>query len=560
MSYDLREFHAPRLSGAPLRAFVLALERAPWLVSGRLMRDAGIERFRRATLSDPPSVRPELPRITAEDPAASDPAAVLAAAAALPAASAPGFSFEDTAAYEAAYREGRLTPVEVAERLLAALGESEANAPPLRLIVAQDPADLRAQAEASAARHARGAPLSPLDGVPVAIKDELDQRGYRTRVGTAFISRDAREDASVVARLRAAGALLYGKANMHEIGIGNTGLNPHHGTARNPYGLGHHTGGSSSGSAACVAAGLGPLAVGADGGGSIRTPAALCGLVGLKATFGRISEHGAFPLCWSVAHVGPIGATVRDVALGYALLAGVDPLDPQTRGQPAPTLAGAERGDLQGVRVGVYRPWFEDATPEVVAACRAALALLEAAGAEVIEVELPDLELARVAHAITIASEMASSMDTIGARPQDHALDVRVPLALARLLSSRDYVQAQRARTRFARACERVYEQVDLVATPSAGSAAPPIPSGAALRTGQTDLATTVALMRFVFPANLNGYPALTVPAGYDAAGLPLGLHLMGRPWEEALLLRAGAAVERAVERRAPAWHRRLLS
>ncbi|HBP22505.1 MAG TPA: amidase, partial [Planctomycetes bacterium] len=183
---------------------------------------------------------------------------------------------------------------------------------------------------------------------------------------------------------------------------------------------------------------------------------------------------------------------------------------------------------------------------------------LEAAGATRHEVSLPGLELARVAHAVTIASEMAVSMEAAGAKPSDHGLDVRVTLALARLLTQRDYVDAQRVRTRFCRDSARAFEEVDLIATPNAAGPAPAIPAGAALETGITELQTTVSLMRFVFPANLNGYPALSVPAGY-ANGLPLGLHLMGRPWEEGLLLRAAAVVEAGIERRAPRLHFRLL-
>ena len=558
MSYDLQAVRTPRLSGAALRAFVAAVERQPTqaLLARRLLRDAGILRLRAARLSEEPTFRP--PRRPGP-PRPAPGAAPVARAAALADAPPPGFAHERASDFCAAYASGRLTPLDVAERLLTALDESERHQPPLGAIVERDAADLRAQAAASAERYARGAPLGPLDGVPVAVKDELDQVPYPTHVGTAFLSERPAADACVVARLRAAGALLFGKAGMHEIGIGNTGLNPHYGTARNPYDLARHTGGSSSGSGAAVAAGLGPLAVGADGGGSIRTPAGLCGVVGLKATYGRISEQGAFPLCWSVGHVGPIGASVRDAALGYALMAGPDPADPWSLDQPPLELEDLTRADLSGVRIGVYRPWFEDAEPSAVAAAEAGLRLLEAAGATRREVSLPGLELARVAHAVTIAREMAASMDAIGADPALHGLDVRVTLALARLLSERDYVAAQRVRTRFCRESARAFGEVDLVATPNAAGPAPLVPGGAALETGITDLETTVALMRFVFPANLNGYPALSVPAGY-AEGLPLGLHLMGRPWEEGLLLRAAAVVEAGVERRAPELHFRLLA
>jgi Asp-tRNA(Asn)/Glu-tRNA(Gln) amidotransferase A subunit family amidase len=558
--YDLRVLKAPLVSGAPLRAFTWALERSParGLIANQLLRDAGIVDFRQVDLAEAPSVRPALPRPGTGSEASAASPLDLASPAGL--TSPDDLPWATSAAFREAYRAGTTTPSQVAERFLSAYAESEANQPPLRCLSAQDPSDLRAQAAASDARWAAGEPLGPLDGVPIAIKDELDQIGYPTTVGTRFLARGpARAEATVTARLRAAGALLIGKANMHEIGIGCTGLNPHHGTVRNPYDLGRHTGGSSSGSGAIVAAGLCPIAIGADGGGSVRIPAGICGVVGLKATFGRISEHGAFPLCWSVAHVGPLAVSVADVALTYAAIAGPDPLDPGSLDQPAPDLARLDDLDLSGVRVGIYRPWFEDAEPDQVTACRAALDWLQAAGASLVEVELPDLELARVAHAITITSEMNASMEAGYARHRkDFGLDVRVTLALTRRLTGRDYVRAQRARTRFTAHCERVFREVDLLATPTTGRTAPPIPE-ASLPAGVSDLTTVGKLMRFAFPANLTGYPALSVPAGYDAAGLPVGFQLMARPWEESLLLRAAQVVERAAPRRAPAWQRSLL-
>ncbi|MBL4849662.1 MAG: amidase [Planctomycetes bacterium] len=527
------------------------------MIANRLLRDAGIIDFRGVELSEAPSVRPELPQPGTEQAHAGedfDPA--------LPASLAPpsDLPFEPSAAFREAYVEGRLTPTQVAERFLAAHRESDAGDRPLRALSAQNEADLRAQAAAADERWAAGKPLSPLDGVPVAVKDELDQVGYPTTVGTRFLGAGpARNDATVAARLRAAGALLIGKANMHEIGIGTTGLNPHHGTARNPYDLGTHTGGSSSGSAAIVAAGLCPIAIGADGGGSVRIPAGLCGVVGLKATFGRVSEHGAYPLCWSVAHVGPLATCVADTALAYAVIAGPDPQDSNSTGQPLPTLSGLKDLDLSGVRVGIFSPWFDHAHPDQVSACRAALGWLEAAGATLQEIVLPDLELARVAHAITITSEMNASIEHLYDRHRkDFGLDVRVTLALTRRLTGRDYVRAQRARTRFMAHCEKLFTEIDLLATPTTGSTAPPIPEST-LPGGVSDLTTVGKLMRFAFPANLTGYPALSVPAGYDSGGLPIGFQLMARPWEETLLLRAGQVVEAAAPRRAPRWHRRLL-
>src|SRR5690606_12781061 len=253
---------------------------------------------------------------------------------------------------------------------------------PLRAFRATMRDDIMSQAAASATRLRAGTPRSLLEGVPVAVKDEVDQVPYGTTVGTSFMGKTpATEDATIVARLRAAGALLIGKANMHEIGINPDGFNGHYGIIRNPYSLDCHAGGSSNGSAAAVAAGFCPVAIGADGGGSIRIPAALTGLVGLKATFGRISEHGAAPLTWTMGHLGPIAATVSDAALVYACIAGPDPRDPNSLHQPAVSLEGWNSTDLRGLRLGIFRPWFEHAEAAIVEDCERVVEQLVGMGA-----------------------------------------------------------------------------------------------------------------------------------------------------------------------------------
>ena len=561
MSYDLTAIQSPRLAGTGLRILTGALESplTRWMLMPKLLRDAGIGAFRERVLDEAPSVRPPLPgRGALEDGPTGDQPAPLALCEAAP--ESPGFAFETVADFARAYRSAEASPVDVARRLLEACRVLDERDPAMRLMIAQDADDVMAQAEASAERFARGEPLGVFDGVPVAVKDELDQVPYPTTVGTSFLGTSpATEDATVVARFREQGALLLGKTAMHEIGIGVTGLNPHHGTPRNPYDPGHHTGGSSSGPAAVVAAGLCPVAIGADGGGSIRTPAALCGVVGLKATYGRISEHGAFPLCWSVGHVGPLAATALDAALAYGVMGGFDPADPYTAVQPPPSLDGVDDADLSGMTIGVYRPWFEDAEPDVVGACDGLLRSLEGRGATVREVDLPDLELARVAHLISIASEMLTSMGPLlGEHRSKLGLDVRTNLALAGQLTSVDYVKAQRARTRVSGHFAAALEGVDAIATPTTGRTAPPIRPDA-LVAGESDLNVLSALMRFVFPANLTGHPAVSIPAGYDGAGLPVGLQLIGRPWEEHRLLRIATAAEQAVERRGPTVGVRLL-
>lgn len=556
-AYDLRSVKLPYLAGTALRLFTAALE-SPLggLLIPSLFESSGITALRARSFDEAPTYLPghDVSNRAADGVSPSEwPNEIDGESAQGP--------FTTIADYARAYRSGQTTPAAVAERALAAIESSNATQPPLRAIIAVLRDEVLRQAAESTQRIQRGEARSLLEGVPVAVKDEVDLAPYPTTVGTAFLGRaPARADATVAARLRAAGALFIGKANMHEIGIGVTGLNPHHGTPRNPYAPGHFTGGSSSGSGTAVAAGLCPLAVAADGGGSIRIPAAFCGVVGLKPTFGRVSEFGAAPLCWSVAHLGPIAATAADAALGYAVMAGPDPCDPNSLHQPQPTLAGWDQADARGLSLGVFWPWFEHADAEVVSICKALVERLVDAGASLREVVIPDLEAARVAHTLTIAGEMAQAMDaTYAVHHGDHGLDVRINLALARAFATHDYIKAQRVRTRTIANFNQALADADVIVTPATGVAAPAIPP-AALPHGESDLTTLVEIMRFVTPANLTGLPAIVFPAGYTSAGLPVGLQAIGRAWDEVTLLRLARVAERLVARRAPQVSYSLLS
>jgi Asp-tRNA(Asn)/Glu-tRNA(Gln) amidotransferase A subunit family amidase len=570
MAYELKTISAPRAAGPMLRAFVAAVEGplTAQLLGGQLLASAGIPALRKAEATDHYTGRPpaaELFGARGEAPAEGEAPDPLIG---LPDAAAPlGDAPETAADFVAAYREGRATPEQVAKRVLEHSRAADRRDPQMRIFITQNEDDLLAQARESTARYERGEPLGPLDGVPVAVKDELDQRPYPTTVGTLFQGvAPAREDAEVVARLRRAGALLIGKANMVEIGLGVLGHNPSHGPVRNPYDPSRLCGGSSSGPAAAVAAGLCPIAVAADGGGSIRVPAALCGQVGFKATFGRLSERGAAPLCWSVAHLGPIAASVRDAALAYALMAGPDPRDPNSLGHAAPTIAGVfdslggeNTPPLAGVRLGFYKPWFEHAEPDVVAACAAALETLKAAGAEVVDVEVKELDLVRGVHLVTIVTEMlASQASHLPRHRSDYSLETRLNLALAGRILGSDYVHAQRLRVRLSRQILETLERVDAIVTPATAATAPLLAPDA-VRTGETNLRLTDQLMRFAPAANLVGLPAIAFPVGYDREGLPVGFQAMGRPWDERLLLRIAAVAERHVERQKPRVHFTLL-
>eukprot|EP01027_Heterolobosea_sp_BB2_P018842 GEZU01026484.1.p1 GENE.GEZU01026484.1~~GEZU01026484.1.p1 ORF type:complete len:447 (-),score=128.68 GEZU01026484.1:413-1753(-) len=428
--------------------------------------------------------------------------------------------------------------------------------------------DVMKQAKASTQRWAQGAPLSVFDGVPVAVKDEIDQVPYKTNVGTKFLgTRPAAEDATVVKRFRDAGALLFAKTNMREIGISTITLNLHeqHGVVRNPYNMKYSPGGSSSGSAAAVAVGLCPVAIGADGGGSIRVPASFCGLVGLKCTLGRVSENGAFPLCWSVAHAGPIAATGIDCAMAYSLMAGKDDKDSLTMRQPPVHLGGLEKmlrqegGDkfLNGLRIGVYWKWFNDASPTVVESCTNMLNEYKQRGAEIVPIEIPNLSVASLAHKIIIISEMAAAIDAFYPKHRtDFLLETRFALGVARTLSNVDYIQSQRIKMRAVKEFLQALDNVDVIATPTTADTSPVIDDSVIAAGGDFDLNSLSKSMFFVVFGNLTGLPCITYPVGYEqSTNLPIGLHLMAKPWKEALLLKFACVSDQIVKKSKPQQH-----
>ena len=550
-SYDLKSVKLPRLTGGGLSLMASALENGLLraLIMPSMLKSGGITDFRALSPDESPTV---FPIFFADKKAAPAEGPDLKALNKIEGRTAAAMPFRTARDYAQAYKEGKVNPEHIAKKALEAIKQADAGELKLRPFIAVNEGDVMQQARASAERWKDKKPLSVLDGVPVAVKDEVDMVPYPTTVGTKFFGRaPAKQDATAVARLRAAGALLLGKANMHEIGINPDGLNVNFGSTRNPYNLKHDTGGSSSGSATSVAAGICPLAVGADGGGSIRVPASHCGVVGLKPTFGRVSECGAAPLCWSVAHLGPIAATVEDAAIGYACMAGPDSGEPNSLHQPAVTLEQWNRGDLKGIRLGVYRPWFEHASPEVVRSCDLLLEKLASSGAQVKQIIIPGLDTMRVAHAITILSEMAASMNNYPENSKDFGAEVRVSLSLGRICTAEDYIKAQRIRTRVISAFREIYSTVDAIITPSAGITAPEVSLEDA-QGGWSDLSSTTEVMRYAFPGNLAGLPAISFPAGYDSTGLPIGMQAMGRWWEEDLLLRIAFNAEKLVERRKP--------
>ena len=542
MDYDLKSLKLPKLFGRMLSVFAAVVAgklTRPLLIAG-LLENGGIPKLQKMKFTEEPSFLP----LSIPEKHASIPMELPRHEPSNKRTASERLAFSTVRDYSLAYRQGKLTPLQVAEQVIEAIRKSDKTAPAMHIFSASYADDIRKQAEYSSELIKKGKPRSFLEGVPVAIKDEVDLMPYPTTVGTSFLgAQPVIKDAYVSARLRAAGALLVGKTNMHEIGIATNGENVHHGRIANPYDLQRDPGGSSSGSGAAVAAGIVPVAIGADGGGSIRVPASLCGVVGLKPTFGRVSEAGAAPLCWSVAHLGPLGASVEDVAMVYQIIAGPDPAEPLSQQQPPVTLEGWNKADLKGVRVGVFPDWSNHASRVIVEKNEKMIAEFENCGATLVKISIPELDAMRVAHAVTILSEMAASMQNHPEHWGDFAPSTRLSLVLGQEMSAHDYLQAQRMRTRALKIFADVFQAVDVILTPTTALTAPNVPVEAE-NDGWSDLSTDTEMMRFVFPGNLLGLPAISFPVGYNEHGMPIGMQAIGRHWDEALLLRVAYNAE----------------
>jgi aspartyl-tRNA(Asn)/glutamyl-tRNA(Gln) amidotransferase subunit A len=420
---------------------------------------------------------------------------------------------------------------------------------------------LHAEDAIQAARQAEDAlvhrhPLGPLHGVPLAVKDLFFEAGRPTTAGSRVLQDFVpQEDATVIRRLREAGAILLGRLNLHELAYGVTNENPHFGPVRNPWNPGRIAGGSSGGSAAAVAASLCLASLGTDTGGSIRIPAACCGVVGVKPTYGRVSRHGVLPLAWSLDHVGPITKSVEDAALLLEVLAGFDPRDPTTSPVPVPAYSRVLGGGLEGVRVGVPKDFFTDPAeidPAVLAAVQGAIHAMEGMGASTVEVSVPSLRDAPAVQFLTIATEASANHGgLLRTRGRDLGLDVRRRLELGEFIAAPLYVRAQQARRRLIREFADVFRHADLVVMPTLPVVAPSLGAeSVAIQGVQKRIQPT--LTRFTSPLNLTGLPAISVPCGFDSGGLPVGLQIVGRPFDEATVLRGAFVYEQA-----STWHTR---
>ncbi|MCL6444094.1 MAG: amidase [Alicyclobacillus sp.] len=421
--------------------------------------------------------------------------------------------------------------------------------PSLRAFVAINPAALDTARAIDNAR-LRGEQLGPLAGLPIAVKDLLDTHDMPTAYGGLHVGRTHRPqaDATVVRKLRMAGAVIVGKTNLHEYAFGTTTENPHFGVSANPWNRGKITGGSSGGSAAAIAAGLCFGAVGTDTGGSIRIPAALCGTVGYKPSFGMVSTAGVWPLAPSLDHVGPMTKTVEDAALLMQIMAGYDPSDPRSIRLPVRS-KWPPRGP-KPVRLGICRSFlWERCHPAVLQTVQAALAHLNTPAFEMVEVRIPHLEDVPEAQSNILSSEALSVHHAwLAERPGLYGDDVRARLEDAKRISGADYVRAIAFQEMFRGVMREVFGKVDVVVSPTTPLTATDI-GQTKTHIGVQEIQIRSHLTRLTNPWNFSGLPAISLPCGLTSDGLPVGLQLVGPRNGDAKLLAIAAQVEAALPR-----------
>jgi aspartyl-tRNA(Asn)/glutamyl-tRNA(Gln) amidotransferase subunit A len=532
----------PRLSGNVLRGIVRATDSdaVRGVVGGLMRKDLGIDEAlglpddARAAL--PLSARPwqargahprgEQELGTPETPRAHTPTA---------------------SRYARGYADRSLDPVEVTERAIRLARNLAGNRPAMGPILHFDEERALRDAKASRERWRANRPLGPLDGVVVPVKEEVDLEGHGARLGTAMPARTDAKDATVVTRLRDAGAIVIGTTCMTEYGMSPLGVSARRTLPRNAQNPKHAAGGSSTGSAVAVATGLCPVALGSDGGGSVRIPSAFNGIYGIKPTFGRVSRSGD-GFGGTMAHIGPLGASTRDLAIFLEAVSGEDAEDELTHRNPGFVrgwLEGALGGGVKGLRIGVLEEEISAADAQVARVCREALSALEREGATLVPVTL---RLAKHAPAVGYLSIGLEAFNALRSQRLNDwgslGTDLQLLCRIMSTFTSSDYLDAQCLRAGIRRDTAALLREVDLIAMPTTGRTAPVV-SDADVLGGMADTPELAAACRFAFLGNLTGLPAGTAPVGTDARGMPIGLQIMGDAWDEAGVLRVLAHLER---------------
>ena len=440
-----------------------------------------------------------------------------------------------------------VSPVEIVEAHLARIDATE---PVLNSFITLLPEEARTAARRAETEIHAGNYRGPLHGIPVGLKDLFNTAGVRTTSGSRiFDNFIPNEDCTVAARFLRAGAVLLGKLNMHPFAYGPTGENSDYGHMHNPWDPELVAGGSSGGSGSAAAAGQCAITMGSDTGGSIRIPAALCGIVGFKPTYGLVSRYGLTPLSWSLDHPGPMTRTVEDAALTMNVIAGHDPRDVASAQVETPDFTTALSGGVRGLRIGVPKEYFEaPLDPEVGQAVRDAIDVLANLGAAVTEVSFPMFpDSNAISTAILMAEAAACHRDLLSTDGDKMYPPVRLRLEAGLFISAADYLRAQQARSLFDREVRRLLEQVDLLAGPTEPVTAPKL-LATQVQAGEHAMGTVPALTQYTRAYNITGSPAVSVPCGFSDSGLPIALQLAGRPFDDVTVLGAAHAYEQATD------------
>ena len=442
-------------------------------------------------------------------------------------------------------RRREISPVEVTQGCLARIEKLN---PPLNAFITLIAKSALAEASRAEAEILRGDWRGALHGVPVALKDLIDTAGVRTTAASAlYEDRVPDHDAEVVRRLRQAGAVILGKNNLHECAYGGSSLISYFGDVHNPWDVGRIAGGSSGGSAAAVAAGMTCAAIGTDTAGSVREPAGLCGCVGIKPTYGRVSSRGVIPLCLSLDHVGPLTTTVEDAAIVLQAIAGYDSGDITSVDVPVTDYVSGLGEGAQSVRVGVPRRYFyDDLDAEVASAVELALRGIQSLGAQLREVQLEVPTDRR----LQMAEAYAFHAENVAKSPELYLPETLRRIRAGEAVSAGEYIQRRRELEEARRSIRAAFADVDVLVTPTMPMPAPAI---ADLKAAPDSLRPAeLKLLRNTRPFNVWGVPAISVPCGFTSSGLPIGLQIAGPHWREDVVLRVAHAYEQAT-----AWHKR---
>ncbi|WP_311946074.1 amidase [Halomonas piscis] len=439
-------------------------------------------------------------------------------------------------------KKKEISPVEVTQNLLDYINQSNNQTNAYISITADTALKCAKEAEKEISS---GNYKGVFHGVPLAVKDNIYFENEVTTMASK-IHRDfvPKDDATVTSRLKEAGAIFTGKLNMHEYAWGIDNNNPHFGAVHNPWDPDRVPGGSSGGSGAAVASHSTYSSLGTDTAGSIRIPSSACGIVGLKPTHGRVSKYGVYPLAWSLDHIGPMSKTVADAAAMMEVIAGFDKRDPTCADVPVSSYLAGLNGDVKGLRIGINEEYFfKDVDGPVEKAVRERIADLEKLGANVITMSMPSMRHAEWVELATSLSEASAIHHRdLQTRPQDFGADIRLLFELGELFSGVDYLQAQQIRRQIKQEFDQALQEVDVIIAPTLPFI-PPIIGDDKVTINGKQMDFIENCIRFTGPSNLTGLPALSVPGGISD-GMPIGLQIIGRAFDEARLLNVGQAIE----------------